>query len=147
MFSLSRRNLLAAGPAAMLARFVPAFAQTSGASRPVVVSSANGMRATAKAYEMIRGGADVLDAVIAGVNINEDDPEDNSVGYGGLPNEDGVVELDASVMHGPTRRAGAVAALRNIKNPSKVAKLIMEDRKSTRLNSSHIQKSRMPSSA
>ncbi|HEX8185354.1 MAG TPA: isoaspartyl peptidase/L-asparaginase, partial [Blastocatellia bacterium] len=101
------------------------FAQSKG-SRPLVVSSANGLRATAKAMEMIRAGADTLDAVVAGVNIVEDDPKDMSVGYGGLPNEDGVVELDASVMHGPTKRAGAVASLRNIKNPSKVAKLILE---------------------
>ncbi|MCX6620954.1 MAG: N(4)-(beta-N-acetylglucosaminyl)-L-asparaginase [Acidobacteria bacterium] len=75
---------------------------------------------------MLHAGADTLDAVIAGVNIVEEDPEDNSVGYGGLPNEEGVVELDASVMHGPTRRAGSVASLRNIKTPSKVAKLVME---------------------
>jgi N4-(beta-N-acetylglucosaminyl)-L-asparaginase len=76
--------------------------------------------------ELISSGADALDAVIAGVNIVEDDPNDMSVGYGGLPNEDGVVELDAAVMHGPTHRAGAVASLRNIKNPSKVARLVME---------------------
>src|SRR5215216_7852679 len=100
-------------------------AQSKG-SRPLVVSSANGLRATAKAMEMIRADADTLDAVIAGVNIVEDDPKDMSVGYGGLPNEDGDVELDASVMHGPTKRAGAVAAIRHIKNPSKVAKLVME---------------------
>jgi N4-(beta-N-acetylglucosaminyl)-L-asparaginase len=72
-------------------------------------------------------GADTLDAVIAGVNINELDPEEMGVGYGGLPNEDGVTELDASVMHGPTRLCGAVAALRNIRTPSKVAKLVMEE--------------------
>jgi len=103
-------------------------AQQGGAAavRPVAISSANGLRAVEKAMEMIRGGADTLDAVIAGVNINEDDPNDSSVGYGGLPNEDGVVELDSSVMHGPTRRAGAVASLRNVKNPSSVAKAIME---------------------
>ncbi len=95
-------------------------------ARPVVISSANGLRATQRAMEMMRAGADTLDAVIVGVNIIEDDPDDQSVGYGGLPNEDGEVELDASVMHGPTRRAGAVAALRYIKNPSKVAKLVME---------------------
>lgn len=94
--------------------------------RPIAIASSNGMQATAKAMELIRQGADALDAVVAGVNIVEDDPNDNSVGYGGLPNEDGVVELDASVMHGPTGRGGAVASLRNIKNPSKVAKLVME---------------------
>ncbi len=75
---------------------------------------------------MIGDGADTLDAVIAGVNIIEEDPEDMSVGYGGLPNEDGVVELDSCVMHGPTCRAGAVAALRNVKTPSRVAKVVME---------------------
>jgi len=91
-----------------------------------VVSSGNGLRATEKAMELLRQGEDPLDAVIAGVNIVEDDPEDRSVGYGGLPNEEGVVELDSSVMHGPTHNGGAVASLRNIKNPSKVAKLVME---------------------
>jgi N4-(beta-N-acetylglucosaminyl)-L-asparaginase len=101
------------------------FAQSKG-SRPLVVSSANGLRATAKAMEMIREGKDTLDAVVAGVAIVEDDPKDMSVGYGGLPNEDGVVELDASVMHGPTKRAGAVASIQRIKNPAQVAKLVME---------------------
>jgi N4-(beta-N-acetylglucosaminyl)-L-asparaginase len=104
---------------------LPAFSQTRGA-RPLVISSANGLRANAKAMEMIRAGADTLDAIVAGVNIVEDDPKDMSVGYGGLPNEEGDVELDASVMHGPTKRAGAVASIRHIKNPSKVAKLVME---------------------
>jgi N4-(beta-N-acetylglucosaminyl)-L-asparaginase len=75
---------------------------------------------------MIKGGGDTLDAVIAGVNINEEDPEDTSVGYGGLPNEEGVVELDACVMHGPTRRCGSVASIRGIKTPSKIARLVME---------------------
>ncbi|MBI1827038.1 MAG: N(4)-(beta-N-acetylglucosaminyl)-L-asparaginase [Planctomycetes bacterium] len=95
-------------------------------SGSVVISSANGLRATEKAATMIAAGADTLDAVVAGVNIVEEDPEDNSVGYGGLPNEDGIVELDASVMHGPTRGCGAVAALRNIKTPSSVARLVMQ---------------------
>jgi N4-(beta-N-acetylglucosaminyl)-L-asparaginase len=106
--------------------------------RPVVISSANinrapngeifngGLACVAKAMEMIKAGEDTLDAVVAGVNIVEDDPRDSSVGYGGLPNEEGDVELDASVMHGPTRRAGAVACLRHIKNPSKVAKIVLE---------------------
>ncbi len=94
--------------------------------KDIVISSANGLRACAKAMEMLTGGADTLDAVVAGVNIVEEDPKDHSVGYGGLPNEDGVVELDASVMHGPSRRCGAVASIRNVKTPSKVAKLVME---------------------
>lgn len=93
---------------------------------PMTISSANGLRATDKAMEILRSGGDTLDAVISGVNIVEDDPNDMTVGYGGLPNEEGVVELDAAVMHGPTHRAGAVAALRGIKNPSKVARLVME---------------------
>jgi N4-(beta-N-acetylglucosaminyl)-L-asparaginase len=101
-------------------------AQSAAKPRNIVISSANGLRACAKAMEMIKAGADTLDAVIAGVNIVELDPEDTSVGYGGLPNEEGVVELDASVMHGPTRRAGSVASIRNIKTPSNVAKLVME---------------------
>jgi N4-(beta-N-acetylglucosaminyl)-L-asparaginase len=100
--------------------------QNKSAVKPVVVSSANGLKATAKAMEMIQQGSDALDAVIAGVNLVEDDPNDNSVGYGGLPNEEGIVELDSSVMHGPSGRGGAVASIRNIKNPSKVAKLVME---------------------
>jgi N4-(beta-N-acetylglucosaminyl)-L-asparaginase len=75
---------------------------------------------------MLKAGKDTLDAAVAGVTIVELDPKDNSVGYGGLPNEEGVVELDASVMHGPTRRAGSVAGIRGIKTPAQVAKLVME---------------------
>jgi len=118
--SITRRHWMAGSAALAAAQ------QASGAARNVVVSSSNGLRACTKAMEMLRAGADTLDAVIAGVNINEEDPEDDSVGYGGLPNEEGVVELDACVMHGPTRRAGSVASLRNIKTPSKIAKLVME---------------------
>src|SRR6266850_2003575 len=91
---------------------------------PVVISSGNGLRAVEKAMDLIKSGGDPLAAIVAGINIVEDDPNDNSVGYGGLPNENGVVELDASVMHGPTARGGAVAALQNIKNPSNVARLV-----------------------
>ena len=96
------------------------------AGPPIVITSANGAQAAAKAMELIGQGKDALDAVIAGVNIVEDDPNDNSVGYGGLPNEEGVVELDAAVMHGPSYRAGSVASIRNIKNPSRVARLVMD---------------------
>jgi N4-(beta-N-acetylglucosaminyl)-L-asparaginase len=101
-------------------------AAQSSSGKEIVIASANGLRACDRALEMIRSGSDTLDAVVAGVTINEDDPEDNSVGYGGLPNEQGVVELDASLMHGPTRRAGSVASVRNIRNPAKLAKLVME---------------------
>ncbi|HLF14093.1 MAG TPA: N(4)-(beta-N-acetylglucosaminyl)-L-asparaginase [Bacteroidota bacterium] len=101
-------------------------APQSSAGNPILITSANGVAAAQKAMSMILGGSDALDAVIGGVNIVEDDPEDTSVGYGGLPNEEGVVELDAAVMHGPSYRAGAVAAIRNIRNPSKVARLVME---------------------
>ena len=97
------------------------------AAPPVVIASANGIRGVAKAYEMItRQNADTLDAIIAGVNIEELDPEDQFVGLGGLPNEEGVVELDASCMHGPTRRAGAVGAIQDIATPSNVAKAVMD---------------------
>jgi N4-(beta-N-acetylglucosaminyl)-L-asparaginase len=92
---------------------------------PVVISSANGTRSCDKAMELIRQGSDPLDAVVAGINLVEDDPKDHSVGYGGLPNEDGVVELDSCVMDGPTHKAGAVAALRRIRNPSSVALQVM----------------------
>jgi len=94
--------------------------------KPVVVSSENGIEAVKLAYDRINAGADALTAVIAGVNLVEDDPSDHSVGLGGLPNEDGIVELDACCMHGPTHNAGAVAALQNIRNPSSVARLVME---------------------
>lgn len=98
----------------------------SDPAKGIVVSSANGLHAIEKASQLIQSGSDALDAVIAAVNIVEDDPNDMSVGLGGLPNADGVVELDASVMHGPSHRAGAVGALQNIKNPSLVAKMVMD---------------------
>src|SRR5439155_408275 len=79
-----------------------------------------------KAFELLMQGADTLDAVIEGVKIQELDPNDDSVGYGGLPNADGVVQLDASCMHGPSKRAGAVGALEGIKTPSEVAKLVLK---------------------
>ncbi|MHB8865099.1 MAG: N(4)-(beta-N-acetylglucosaminyl)-L-asparaginase [Pirellulaceae bacterium] len=91
-----------------------------------VISSANGLVATRKAYELILTGSDTLEAVVEGVAVVEADPQDNSVGYGGLPNEEGVVELDAAVMHGPQHLAGAVAALRNIKHPAQVALQVMK---------------------
>ncbi|UCG85203.1 MAG: N(4)-(beta-N-acetylglucosaminyl)-L-asparaginase [Gemmatimonadota bacterium] len=94
-------------------------------STNVAVASGNGLRAVAKAGELMAQGVDTLDAAIEGVKIQELDPNDPSVGYGGLPNENGVVQLDASCMHGPTKRAGAVGALEGIKTPSVVAKYVL----------------------
>jgi len=94
--------------------------------RPCVVSSANGIKGVKLAYDRITNGTDTLDAIIAGVNLVELDPNDQSVGLGGLPNEDGVVQLDASCMHGPSRRAGAVGCLEDIATPSLVAKAVMD---------------------
>src|SRR4030095_7698249 len=137
---LNRRDFVTAGAG------IGAFASTSlfGAGpqiinrtvKPVVIASSNGNRSkdprtgltcVATAFKMITEGKDVLDAVIAGVNIVELDPEDTSVGYGGLPNADGVVQLDASVMHGPLKRAGAVACLEGVRTPSLVARKVMDE--------------------
>jgi N4-(beta-N-acetylglucosaminyl)-L-asparaginase len=110
-----------------LAARIPApGAKPSPAARPLAISSANGMRAVEKAYAIVAAGGDPIDAVVSGVNIIEDDPNDVTVGYGGIPNEEGVVQLDASVMDGRTMKAGAVGAIEKIKNPSKVARLVME---------------------
>ena len=95
-------------------------------TRPVIISSANGLNALDKGMQVLKGGGDTLDAAVAVVTVVEDDPNDDSVGYGGLPNEEGEVELDASVMHGPTHRAGSVASVRRIKNVSRLAKTVME---------------------
>src|ERR1700687_1444925 len=95
-------------------------------TRPLIISSANGHNALDRGMEILKKGGDTLDAVIAAVTVVEDDPNDSSVGYGGLPNEDGEVELDASVMHGPTGRAGSVASVRRIKNVARLAKTVME---------------------
>lgn len=94
--------------------------------RPVIISSTNGLHALEKGMDVLKSGGDTLDAVIAAVTIVEDDPKDSSVGYGGLPNEEGEVELDACVMHGPTMRAGSVASVRRIKNVARLAKTVME---------------------
>jgi N4-(beta-N-acetylglucosaminyl)-L-asparaginase len=93
---------------------------------PVCVASANGLEAVAKAMDGTHAGGDTLEAVVQGVNLVERDPNDTSVGFGGLPNFDGVVQLDSSVMHGPTRGAGAVACLEGIKAPSLVAMDVMK---------------------
>lgn len=132
----SRRDFLttaaAAGAASLLPREAAAsaagspVATTATRARPVVVASSNGIRGVKLAWDRITKGDDTLDAIIAGVNITELDPDDQSVGLGGLPNAEGVVQLDASCMHGPTRRAGAVGCLEDIATPSLVAKAVMD---------------------
>lgn len=132
--TLSRRSFLGAGAAALAAGALPARLDAieapavvlRGASRPVAISSANSLAPVTRAFELVVQGSDTLDAAVEGVKIQELDPKDNSVGYGGLPNEDGVVQLDASCVHGPTRRAGAVGSLEGIKTPSEVAKLVLK---------------------
>jgi len=140
-----RKFVAAAGIGALAGPSLAGLAEAQAASQtpqlltkrtvqPVVIAAANGNRSkdaegltcVARAFKMITAGADVLDAVVAGVNIVELDPEDTSVGYGGLPNAEGVVQLDASVMHGPLKRAGAVGCLEGVRTPSLVAKAVME---------------------
>lgn len=94
-------------------------------SRACAISSATSLAPVTRTFELLSRGVDTLDAAIEGVKIQELDPTDQSVGYGGLPNAEGVVQLDASCMHGPTRRAGAVACLEGIKTPSEVARLVL----------------------
>ena len=101
-------------------------ATKAAAKLPIIVCANNGFNYLDEAYNMLHSGADTLDAALRVVRGPEDDPNDQSVGLGGLPNEEGVVELDACCMHGPTRRAGSVGGVRNIKNVSLVAKAVME---------------------
>jgi N4-(beta-N-acetylglucosaminyl)-L-asparaginase len=100
--------------------------QSGSYKRPIIVCAHNGFAYAEAAFAFLKGGGDTLDAAIKVVKGPEDDPNDDSVGLGGLPNEEGVVELDACCMHGPTRRAGSVGAVRNIKNVSMVSKAVME---------------------
>ncbi len=136
------KTSLAAGAAAALPGSTEHVSQAAaqapaikrGGPRPVVVASANGNRfrnggpltCVALAFERMQKGADVLDALVAGVNLVELDPEDDSVGYGGLPNADGVVQLDSCAMHGPKKRAGGVACLEGVRTPSLVARAVLE---------------------
>ncbi len=133
--ALNRRDFLGVTGAVLAGSALPPLAAPAFAapavilpppSQPNAVGSTNAQRGIRQAMQMLERGADTLDAAVEGVKIQELDPGDNSVGYGGLPNEEGVVQLDASCMHGPTRRAGAVGALEGIKTPSEVAKLVLK---------------------
>jgi N4-(beta-N-acetylglucosaminyl)-L-asparaginase len=104
----------------------PSNGKASGGKVPVIISAGNGAPYIEDGYLILKNGGDTLDAALRVVRGPEDDPNDTSVGLGGLPNEEGVVELDACCMHGPTRRAGSVGGVRNIKNVSLVSKAVME---------------------
>lgn len=136
-----RRGFLAGGAAlAAGAIFTHSNSPAQGETRPgqerqlpaagefpvLSISSANGREATNIAYNLLTQGKDTLDACVAGVTVVENDPNDTSVGYGGLPNEHGVVELDSAVMHGPSHSCGGVASIQDIKNPAQVARLVMK---------------------
>jgi N4-(beta-N-acetylglucosaminyl)-L-asparaginase len=124
---------LAAADAEFLSQAAPAIIDGKPA-KPVVISSANGnffknggtSTCVELAFHQITQGQDVLDALLAGVNLVELDPEECYVGYGGLPNAEGVVQLDSCCMHGPKKRAGGVACLEGVRTPSLVAKTVME---------------------
>src|SRR5262249_36558054 len=132
MRKVTRRDFVLSGAAAGAAAAGPKlFAQapamgTPRSAKPVVISSANGnfyknggtQTGVEKAFALMTGGKDVLESLIAGVNLCELDPEEDSVGYGGLPNAEGVVQLDSCCMHGPLKRAGGVAALEGVRTPS-----------------------------
>ena len=123
-------GLMAAAPGA----FEAAPAVVRRQARPIVIASGNGHRfrnggtetCVERAFRLMTSGTDVLDALVAGVTIVELDPEENSVGYGGLPNAEGVVQLDACCMHGPTRRAGGVAGLEGVRTAAAVAKAVLD---------------------
>jgi N4-(beta-N-acetylglucosaminyl)-L-asparaginase len=94
--------------------------------RPIIVSAFNGFDYLDDAFTFLKNGGDTLDAALKVVQGPENDPNEDSVGLGGLPNEEGVVELDSCCMHGPSRRAGSVGGVRNIKNVSLVAQAVMQ---------------------
>lgn len=139
---LTRRDFVRTTASAMAVAAVPSKVSSEAAPnvmapklvKPVVISDLSGIRfrnggpvcAVEKAFEMITSDSDVLDALIAGVNIPELDPQEMGIGYGGLPNAEGVVQLDSCCMHGPRKWAGGVAALEGVRTPSLVAKAVME---------------------
>ena len=132
----SRRALLAGSASVAVAPLARAFPEVMlpSAIKPVVISSSNGNifknggteTCVQRAFRLMTSGTDVLDSLIEGVNILELDPDEISVGYGGLPNAEGVVQLDSCCMHGPKRWAGGVACLEGVRTPSKIARLVAQ---------------------
>ncbi|HHS12174.1 MAG TPA: asparaginase [bacterium] len=131
--SITRRGFLGhslgLGAGAFLANPLLAFQPSAGEKTPLIITShtnETGKRAMEAGWEILTAGGSAVDAVEKAANIIEVDPEDTSVGYGGLPNEHGIVQLDASIMDGKTYNAGAVACLEKIKTPCSVARIVME---------------------
>jgi N4-(beta-N-acetylglucosaminyl)-L-asparaginase len=137
---ISRREFVVTSTAGLAAAASPAFGQapammTKKSAKPTVIASGNGhifknggsKTCIETAFALMMQGTDVLEALIAGVNIVELDPLDTSVGYGGLPNADGIVQLDACCMHGPKKRAGGVGAIEGVRTPSQVAHKVMQE--------------------
>jgi N4-(beta-N-acetylglucosaminyl)-L-asparaginase len=130
---ISRRNFfsrsIGLGAGALLFNRLPAFQQGSNRGIPLIITShtnETGKKAMETGWKILAKGGSAVDAVEKAANVIEVDPEDMSVGYGGLPNEKGVVQLDASIMDGKTYNAGSVACIENIKTPSSVARIVME---------------------
>lgn len=137
MENLTRRSIIAGAAAAASASVLAQAFQPEAKPAPgaafegdshrgaCIVASVNGLRAVERGMAMMKEGYDPADCIVQGIKIIEDDPNDTSVGLGGEPNFEGIVELDASVMYGPTHKSGAVASIRNIKNPAQVALLVL----------------------
>lgn len=142
---MDRRNFVKTTAAGVAAASVPTsvaaasgpeapFVRKARRSRPLCVADVSSIRYTnggpesaiERAFRGITEGEDVLDALVAGVNIPELDPEESGIGYGGLPNADGVVQLDSCLMHGPRKWAGGVAGIEGVRTPSLVAKAVAE---------------------
>ena len=127
MDGFGRREFMksVAGAAALSISEIPAGAAAPDTGPVFLATWPHGKPAVDRAAEIFRGGGSLMDAVEKGINVPEDDPKVTSVGYGGLPNEEGVVELDAAIMDGTLHRAGAVCALHSIKNPISVARQVI----------------------
>ena len=133
MDSIDRRTFLASATgAAALGALDLAPARASGA--PVFICTWDfGVAAAERAARVFSGGGSLLDAIEKGINLIEDDPTVQSVGYGGLPNAEGEVELDAGIMDGTRHRSGCVFNLHKIKNPISVARQVLERTRHTQL--------------
>jgi N4-(beta-N-acetylglucosaminyl)-L-asparaginase len=124
---IDRRSLLKLAGAGLVAGALPSLGETPAAGKAVAIASGNGLQTVEQAVAAVtREKLRPVSAAVRGVAVVEADPEDLSVGYGGLPNEEGVVQLDAACMDGPHHNAGSVAALEGIKHPAQVAEMVMD---------------------